>query len=101
MNSEKYEIRYRDLQAPGTLRDLIAHLNHIRRENAALQSGRTLHFHDSDHPSLNLDVLGLDASSTFQAQDLLDGATYYWHGSRNFVELSPESKPAHILRLRL
>ncbi|MBV9181007.1 MAG: alpha-1,4-glucan--maltose-1-phosphate maltosyltransferase [Acidobacteria bacterium] len=49
---------------------------------------------------LDLGSLGLDASHAFQAQDLLGQGRYLWQGPRNFVELTPESLPAHILRLR-
>jgi starch synthase (maltosyl-transferring) len=48
---------------------------------------------------LDLSILHLDAARPFQAIDLLNEETYIWQGSRNYVELTPESKPAHILRL--
>jgi starch synthase (maltosyl-transferring) len=32
--------------------------------------------------------------------DLLGGARYLWHGSRNYVALEPDSVPAHIFRVR-
>ena len=37
LNSEKYEIRHWKLDDPRSLRDLIARVNRIRRENPALQ----------------------------------------------------------------
>ena len=49
---------------------------------------------------LDLDSLGLDASHPFQAHDLLGQARYLWQGTRNYVELTPESLPSHILRVR-
>ena len=49
---------------------------------------------------LDLAALQLDAHAPFQAIDVLHGETYTWQGSRNYVELTPGSKPAHILRLR-
>lgn len=48
---------------------------------------------------LDLDALRLPSSRPFHAVDVLNEVTYTWHGSRNYVELDPESKPAHILRL--
>jgi starch synthase (maltosyl-transferring) len=51
-NSEKYEIRHRDLAAPGNLRPLLAALNRIRRQHPALQIDETLEFHDTDNPLL-------------------------------------------------
>jgi starch synthase (maltosyl-transferring) len=52
LDSEKYEIRQRDRNAPGTLVPLITRLNHIRRANPALQSNGSLHFHPVDNPNL-------------------------------------------------
>jgi len=52
LDSEKYEIRQRDRNAPGSLVPLITNLNQIRRANAALQSNASLVFHPVDNPSL-------------------------------------------------
>jgi len=52
MDSEKYEIRQRSRNQPGSLTPLITLLNTIRRENVALQSNGSLHFHPVDNPSL-------------------------------------------------
>jgi starch synthase (maltosyl-transferring) len=51
LDSEKYEIRVRDWDAPGHIKDLIARLNRIRRENPALHEYRNLRFYEaeSDH----------------------------------------------------
>ena len=38
LDSEKYEIRHWDLEKPDSLKDFIARINHIRKENPALQS---------------------------------------------------------------
>jgi starch synthase (maltosyl-transferring) len=51
-DSEKYQIRTWDLDRPGTLRDLIARLNRIRRDSPALQQDRGLQFHRSDNDTL-------------------------------------------------
>jgi starch synthase (maltosyl-transferring) len=32
--------------------------------------------------------------------DLLAEEEYLWQGARNFVELTPEIRPAHILQVR-
>jgi starch synthase (maltosyl-transferring) len=32
--------------------------------------------------------------------DLLTDARYLWHGNRNYIELDPNSGPAHIFRIR-
>ncbi len=52
LNSEKYELKHRDLQFARSLKDLIARVNQIRKENPALQSNRNLRFHETDNPSL-------------------------------------------------
>jgi starch synthase (maltosyl-transferring) len=52
LDSEKYQIRQRDRNAPGSLVPLIAKLNRIRHENRALQSNASLHFHSIDNPQL-------------------------------------------------
>ena len=51
-NSEKYEIRHWDLDAPHNLSGLIARLNQVRRENPALQSNMNLKFHSTDNDQL-------------------------------------------------
>ncbi len=52
LDSEKYEIRQRDRNGPGSLVPLITALNRIRRENPALQANDSLCFHAVDNPSL-------------------------------------------------
>lgn len=49
---------------------------------------------------LPVEDLGLPGDQPFQVQDLLTGARYLWHGSRNFVQLDPKALPAHIFRVR-
>ena len=132
LNSEKYELKHRDLNSPQSLKDLIARVNQIRRENPALQHNRNLHFHETDNPVLlcyskvtddlssavivivnldcfhiqtgwvNLDLtwLGVDTSHAFQVHDLLGEGRFFWQRSRNYVELVPQSLPAHILQIR-
>ena len=132
LNSEKYEIRHWDLDRPESLKELIGRVNHIRRENPALQSNERLLFHSIDNDQLicyskqsedgtnvivvvvNLDPhhshagwmelpleeLGLPADHPYQVHDLLSEARYLWHGARNYVQLNPQSLPAHILRIR-
>jgi starch synthase (maltosyl-transferring) len=47
LDSEKYQLRQRDWQAPGNIIAEITQLNRIRRENAALQSHRWLRFYNA------------------------------------------------------
>jgi len=48
LDSEKYEIKAWNRDDPVSLRDFIARVNRIRKENPALQSNETLCFHESD-----------------------------------------------------
>jgi starch synthase (maltosyl-transferring) len=50
LNSEKYEPKVRDWNAPGNLAGLITRVNRVRREHRALQLYRNLTFHASDDP---------------------------------------------------
>jgi starch synthase (maltosyl-transferring) len=47
-DSEKYEVRVRDWDAPGHIKPYIAKLNALRRAHPALQRSTTLEFHDAD-----------------------------------------------------
>jgi starch synthase (maltosyl-transferring) len=132
LNSEKYELKHRDLHSASSLKELISKINRIRKENPALHRNRNLRFHQTDNPSLicyskttddlsnaivvvvNLDcfhvqrgwvdlelgTFGLESNHAFQVHDLLAEGHYLWQGSRNYVELAPESLPAHIFRVR-
>ncbi len=44
LNSEKYEIRHWNLDAPHSLREFIGRVNHVRRANPALQHNNSLRF---------------------------------------------------------
>jgi len=52
LNSEKYEIRQWDIERPDSLKDFIARLNRIRKQNPALQKDRSLQFHPSENDHL-------------------------------------------------
>ncbi len=59
LDSEKYQLASWDLDAPSSLRPLIARLNRIRRDNPALQQDRTLAF----HPTTNDQIICYTKSS--------------------------------------
>jgi starch synthase (maltosyl-transferring) len=52
LDSEKYEIRHWNRDDTASLKEFIARVNRIRRENAPLQSDRGLTFHEIDNDSL-------------------------------------------------
>jgi starch synthase (maltosyl-transferring) len=129
LNSEKYEIRRWDRSASHSIAPLITRLNRIRRENPALQSDGSLHFHPADSPhilcyskmagenlilvAINLDPtqeqagwidldlkhLAIAHEQAFDVEDLLTGTHYQWHGRSNYVALRPDLMPAHIFRI--
>jgi starch synthase (maltosyl-transferring) len=52
LNSEKYEIKQWDIDRADSLKELIARVNRIRRENSALHSDRSLRFHTVDNSQI-------------------------------------------------
>ena len=128
-DSEKYEIRRWDRGASHSLTWLITKVNRIRRDNHALHSDGSLHFHAVDNPNIlcyskvsgdnrilvaiNLDPVQEQAgwidldlkqfavgnNESFEIEDLLTNARYQWHGRSNYVALRPDVMPAHIFRL--
>ncbi|MBV9762579.1 MAG: alpha-1,4-glucan--maltose-1-phosphate maltosyltransferase [Acidobacteriaceae bacterium] len=58
------------------------------------------HHTQSGFVTLPLAELKIEEDRPYQANDLLTGARYVWNGPRNYVELNPESVPAHIFRIR-
>ena len=52
LDSEKYEIKLWNINSEHSLKDLIARVNRIRRENPALQSNRNLWFNASDNDNI-------------------------------------------------
>jgi starch synthase (maltosyl-transferring) len=60
-----------------------------------------LDFHHRQAGFVDLDLveLGLDPEHAFEVHDLMGGARYGWHGSRNYVELDPGVVPVHIFHV--
>jgi starch synthase (maltosyl-transferring) len=52
LDSEKYQIRVWDIHNPNSLRDLITHVNRIRKSSRALQDNLGLAFHPVDNSQL-------------------------------------------------
>ncbi|CAA9574483.1 MAG: GH13_3 / GH13 / GH13_38 [uncultured Thermomicrobiales bacterium] len=87
LDSEKYEVRVRDWQAPGNIVGYIRRLNEIRNENPALRLWTNLAFHNADNGAILayskvspdganrlLVVLNLDPFNAQAAWIRLDGA---------------------------
>ncbi len=129
LDSEKYQLRHWDRAATHSLAPLITQINRIRRDNPALQSDGSLHFHPVDNlnilcyskssgantilVAINLDPtqeqsgwidldlkrLAIPHNESFEVEDLLTGARYQWHDRSNYVALRPDVLPAHIFRI--
>jgi starch synthase (maltosyl-transferring) len=122
-HSEKYEVKERTLDGP--LLTLMARINHIRRENPALQRLGNVHFLSTENDALvayakrtedntiisvvTLDPVnaqegvvvvpyGLGLPPVFTVTDLLSGESFDWRMGRNFVRLDPY-RVAHLLRV--
>jgi starch synthase (maltosyl-transferring) len=125
LDSEKYQIRVRDWNARGHIKEVIRHLNVIRHRHPALQRNDTLHFHETDNPELlaysKTDGSGDDvfvvvntdpwhvqhgwvrttgdrpaSGRPYTVHDLLDDARYTWRGEWNYVRLDPAERVAHV-----
>jgi len=125
IDNEKYEIKHRALDGP--LLPLAQRLNHIRRENPALQRLENLVFLDAaneailayakrEGPNALITVVNLDphhaqeglvhvpyelgVPPAFAVDDLLDGGAYTWRLGGNYVRLDPAERAGHVLRVR-
>ncbi|MEO6599667.1 MAG: alpha-1,4-glucan--maltose-1-phosphate maltosyltransferase, partial [Polyangiaceae bacterium] len=127
--SEKYQIRVRDWNAPGNIKQDISRLNRIRREQPALHELTNLSFLHSDYDAVlaykksvpgndlivvvNLDPhavhesmievplgeLGIGQDEPYEMADLLTGARYTWRGARNYVKLDPAERVDHVFKV--
>ena len=51
--------------------------------------------------TLPLDEVAIPQNRAYEAEDMLSGERYLWHGPRNYVELNPERRSGHILKIHL
>jgi starch synthase (maltosyl-transferring) len=128
LDSEKYEIRVRDWNAPGNIKQDISRLNRIRREQPALHELTNLSFLNTDFSAIlaykksapgndlivvvNLDPhamhetmievpiaeLGIAPNESYEMSDLLTGSRYTWRGARNYVRLDPNERVGHVFK---
>jgi starch synthase (maltosyl-transferring) len=129
LDSEKYQLRPRDWDAPGHIKDDLRRLNRIRQAEPALQRLANLSFLPSENErilwyrkaapegdlfvAVNLDPhrpqesmvhlplgeLGLAPEAPYPVEDLLTRERYTWRGARNYVRLDPAQRVGHLLRL--
>lgn len=130
LDSEKYEIRVRDFDAPGNIVAEITRLNHIRRAHPALQSHLGVRFlpanndqilffekragddlvlvaismdpHNAQAAVLSLPLAdwGLSADATLDVQDLLHDQHLSWRGTTQHVWLGL-GQPYAVWQVRL
>jgi starch synthase (maltosyl-transferring) len=132
LDSEKYQFKGRDWNAPGNIKDYLTKLNAIRAGNRALRGFDNLRLHTAENdqilcfskstPALDnilliaatldprsnqsafvhvpLEEFGIGADEEYAMEDLLTGEVFHWRGSRNFVALDPQNRPAHVFRVR-
>jgi starch synthase (maltosyl-transferring) len=128
-DSEKYEIRVRDWNAAGNIKDDVTRINRIRRENPALHTWRNVRFHDAADGNVlfysktagtntlliavNLDPahavqttlrlplaeLGYRETDDIAYEELLAGERAVWHGPHQSISLDPMRNPAAIFRV--
>jgi starch synthase (maltosyl-transferring) len=129
LDSEKYEIRVRDWNAPGNIKQDISKLNRIRREEPALHELTNLSFLNTDYGAIlaykksvhgsdliivvnldphamhetmvevPIDELGIGKEEAYEMADLLTGARYSWRGAKNYVRLDPTERVGHVFRV--
>jgi hypothetical protein len=73
-------------------------------------SRRLVHLEVSNEPDMASESIGDGTTKVivisrkqrqpYQAHDLLTDVRYLWHGTRNYVELNPQTIPAHIFVIR-
>ncbi len=98
LDSEKYEIKVRDWEAPGNISGYIQRLNEIRREHRALQLYTNIAFHGPDNPNILaysktdpasgdriLVVANLDPFHTHEATVYLDGRALGLDGGSDYA----------------
>jgi starch synthase (maltosyl-transferring) len=125
LNSEKYEIRVRDWDAPGNIRDDVRAINRLRRENRALREFENIRFYPSNddavifygktdfhHRNFVFVAVNLDPRTPHAPalefptgefgldpaaiKDQLYGTPLNWAYGRAYTELHPERNPAAV-----
>ncbi len=130
-DSEKYQLRHRAFDAPGSLAPEIARINAIRRTHPALHDWRNLAFYRADDDAVlfygkrsgddlifvavNLDPfaerdvllwfptgdLGLRDEDAYDVRELLGETSHVWSGSPHRWRLDPQTSPAAIFYVRV
>ena len=92
LNSEKYELKMRDWNQPGNIKNYIGQLNWMRKANAALQQTADLRFATLD----DAEVIGFVKESAARDNAVAVAIALSKHGPRQFwfhfgdIEIGPE-----------
>lgn len=127
LDSEKYQYKVHDWNSPVNIRDFVRRVNNAKLDHPALQEYDNLEFHYADNSNLmvyskkkgddvilcvaNMDMhnaqegtisldmgkLGLENDAFFFVKDLITDESYVWRGPHNFVRLTPDKAPGHLL----
>jgi starch synthase (maltosyl-transferring) len=130
LNSEKYEYKVWDWDRPGNIKDYVAKVNRIRKENPALHELENLRFYRADDDNiifygksagdntvlvavnldpfephettlhLPLEELGIGEDENYQVEELLTETRRLWRGREQRVRLDPQENPAEIYRVQ-
>jgi starch synthase (maltosyl-transferring) len=129
LDSEKYEVKVRDWNAPGNIKQDVGRLNRIRLENKALQTLPNVEFLPTEFDGIlayrraaedneiivivNLDPhaahetmvdvpvdrMGIAEQEPYDVTDILNGLRFEWRGRKNYVRLDPAERVAHVFRV--
>jgi len=129
LDSDKYQVKVRDWDAPGNIKPLITAINRIRKENEALQHYRNLRFQSCDDDQVlaytkrhgsnvilcavnvdpfaahtaniqaPLDYLAVADGEAYEAENLLTGQTETWSSLWHAVTLDPQTNSSALWRL--
>lgn len=132
VDNEKYEIKKWDWDRKGNLKDIIAKVNQIRKNNTSLHFTKNVRFCDIANDNiiayykvsedlsnivlivvnldsnntqsgwirLPLDEWGIDKNRDYTVLEMLSDHKFVWKGESNFIELNPQTSPAHIILIR-
>ena len=126
LDSEKFQIKNRNWNAPGNIREFIGRLNEIRDSKKQLQRHGNVHFLHTDNPNIvaytrtdpqlssilivvNINPNEIHSSTVetpedwqasaeeFEVKDLITGESILWAKGQNTVKLVPDYRCAMIL----
>jgi starch synthase (maltosyl-transferring) len=99
LDSEKYQFKGRDWNAPGNIKDYIARLNKIRRENRALREYRNLRIQSSENDNI---LCFSKTTESFDDALLIAVTVDPWNAQAGFINVPladfglGENDPYHV-----